>query len=155
MMTSSSSAPALANLAYRLKALKDAKLANKLLWLAVEGRIEFLPDGMLGFWSDAADVLELDAKSGATVHLPHALTVDPTWTGPTNGAAVWGAIDPCAIEALEYNSRGVPMLKVREFTYKLRVDAEEDEEAAPGVRGRVRRKGPARLYPRLARNRAT
>lgn len=152
-MTQSSS-PAITNLAYRLKLLDDAELATRLLWLAAEGRIELLADGRIGFWSDAPEALEIDGESGTRVQLSRALSVDIAWQGPTSGAAIWGAIDPLAVKALDYNSCGNPVLVIQEFTLMLRIDEEDGLEILPISKPRARRRGPARLYPRLAHSRA-
>lgn len=136
--------------AAHLRALRNQQLATQLLWLAAEGRLELLSDGSIGFWSDDPAVLELSVKVGTRVSLRSSLVVDPSWSGPQEEAAIWGAVTPQSIEAVEFDSRGCPRLTLREFTLKLRVEA--DEEAA--MEARPRRKGPARLYPRLARVRA-
>ena len=140
----------IANFAYRLKRLRDHSLATRLLWLAAEGRLELLADGAVGFWSDAPDLLERQEETESLIQLQSPTHIDPTWVGPAAGAAIWGAVDPVAIEAVEFDTRGAPVLEVRSFTLKLRVEAEEEVEILP-VRTRPRRKGPARLYPRLAR----
>ena len=117
--------PSMIKFAAHLRALRNQQLATQLLWLAAEGRLELLSDGSIGFWSDDPAVLKLSVKVGTRVSLRSSL-------------------------AVEFDSRGCPRLTLREFTLKLRVEA--DEEAA--MEARPRRKGPARLYPRLARVRA-
>lgn len=142
-----SSRSALQHLALRLKPLRDSNKATQFLWLAAEGRVEVLSDGRIGFWSRLPSLLKLREPIGSQIRLRSPIQVSPVWPGPSSEAAIWGAFAPEAA-ALELDDRGKPVVTLKEFELKLRVEAEDETVEALT---RPRRRGPARLYPRLAR----
>ena len=141
----------LERLSMRLRALRDQKLATELLWLAIDGSLDVLEDGSIGFWTNRPGLIARQIQDGAYVMLERPLIVDPTWSGPREDAALWCSVVPEDIVGIHRGPRGVPELMVRAFTLQLRVLAEEEEAIVPAERIRPRRRGAARLFPRLAR----
>lgn len=141
----------LSNLALRLKSLRDQDLATRILWLVSEGNAELLPNGDIGFWTDHRLVMRVEAHPDEQLELRESIAVDPSWVGPNEAAALWCSVEPENVLAVEHDSRGVARLVLNRLVVKLVVLSEEDEEIIPKATSRSRRKGPARLYPRLGR----
>lgn len=141
-----SSCPSLRAFAARLRSMKNVEMATQLLWLAAEGQLDVLEDGTIGFWANSPVFMRRREPINSRVCLAHAERVHPAWPGPRAEAAIWGAVAPEQIEAVELDTRGEPVLTLREFVLKLRV--EEEPEA---LLHNPPRKGSSRLYPRLAR----
>lgn len=147
-MTANAS-PALIELTRRLKELEDRALATELLWLAAEGLVEITPEGALGVWSANESLLGLAEDIGEDIELAAPVSVDPTWTGPEEEEAVYLAVDPSDVVCVARRADRVEM-DILAATPLVHVEAEKDELASLT---RPQRKGPARLFPRLARRR--
>ena len=137
-------------LVWRLKRLKNQKLATRILWLAAEGRLEWLADGRICFWTQAAEVLESlgdkEAVCRTELRLAQSILAEPTRDAPADTqTAAWCALDPKQILSVKKSPNSVLRVTIRSFTVLMRLEREEVAPALKRLKGR-----PEPLGRRLA-----
>jgi len=117
----------LKHLVWRLRRLRNQKLATEILWLAADQRLEWLPDGSIAFWTRSKEVLAYlkeGQKTPVRVKLPNATWFAPTALAPHAGPAAWCAVNPKAIISSRKAGKNKLHIRVQELAVLLGLEKE-------------------------------